>query len=227
MLAVAAPIAADTVSTCKEALVRLTIFCLFACVPLIAATSVTTTETTPRKITVLLDFDKPHPHVPLKAMQNELQSILDGAGLSLDLRLKDQLPPDPQFGDLVIFKMSGHCSTEQLPIGAILDERGPLAWTYSSDGEMLSFGEVQCDRVRLSLQRLYGPDSAEMHSALYGKALARVVAHEMYHMLSNSPAHTKAGVTKSSLSPQELTQRPLRYSPNTDDILRKAVDGSH
>jgi hypothetical protein len=178
-------------------------------------------------ITVLLDFDKPHSHVPLKAMQSELQSILYRAGLSPELRVKDELPPDPQFGDLLIFKMKGHCSTEQLPIGAILDERGPLAWTYESDGEMLSFGEVQCDRVRLSLQRLYGPQTAEMHSTLYGKALARVVAHEMYHMLSNSSEHTKAGVTKSSLTPRELAEDPMPFSPNANIQLRKALHDTH
>jgi hypothetical protein len=160
-------------------------------------------------------------------MQTELQSILYGAGLSLDLRVKDELPPDPQFGDLLIFKMKGHCSTEQLPIGAILDERGPLAWTYSSDGEMLSFGEVQCDRVRLCLQRLYGPQTAEMHSVLYGKALARVVAHEMYHMLSNSSAHTKVGVTKSSLTPRELAEDPMHFPANADILLRKSLNDGH
>lgn len=206
---------------------RLTIFCLFCCAPLLAGTTLINPVPTQRTVTVLLDFEKPHPHVPLKAMQSELQSILIGAGVSLDLRLKDQLPADPQFGDLLIFKMAGHCSTEELPLGAILDERGPLAWTYSTDGEMLSFGEVQCDRVRLSMERIYGPDSAERHSVLYGKALARVVAHEMYHMLANSSVHSKEGVTKSRLSAQELTQRPLQFSEGADNVLRKALSGSH
>jgi hypothetical protein len=196
-------------------------------VSLLAAKSSSVPVLNSRKITVLLDFERSHSHVPLKAMQSELQSILAGAGVNLDLKLKDELPADPQFGDLLIFKMTGHCSTEQLPIGAIFDERGPLAWTYASDGEMLSFGEVQCDRVRLSLQKLLGPASAEMHSGLYGKALARVLAHEMYHMLANSSVHTKEGVSKSSLSPRELAQEPLHFSPNTDILLRKALSESH
>jgi hypothetical protein len=203
--------------------VRVTILCLLFSVPLLAGKSSFVPVANPHQITVLLDFDQPHSHVPLKAMQSELQSILDPAGVSLDLRVKDELPPDPQFGDLLIFKMNGHCSTEQLPIGALIDERGPLAWTYSSDGEMLSFGQVQCDRVRLSLQRLYGPQTAEMHSVLYAKALARVIAHEMYHMLSNSPAHTKGGVTKSSLTPRELAEDPMHFPFNTDILLRKAL----
>ncbi|HEX4807908.1 MAG TPA: hypothetical protein VH325_03210 [Bryobacteraceae bacterium] len=206
---------------------RVPILCLLFSVPLLAGKSSIDPVPTYRQITVLLDFENPHPHVPLKAMQSELQSILSGAGVSLDLRIKDELPADPQFGDLLIFKMKGNCSTDRLPLGAILDERGPLASTYSSDGEMLSFGEVQCDRVRLSLQRLYGEQSVEMHSAVYGKALGRVVAHEMYHMIANSTSHTKDGVTKSSLSPRELAQGPLRFSADTDVLLRKALKDSH
>ncbi|HEX4228819.1 MAG TPA: hypothetical protein VHZ07_09115 [Bryobacteraceae bacterium] len=206
---------------------RVTILCLLFSVPLWAWKPSIVPVPKSHQITVLLDFDKPHSHVPLKAMQSELQSILDAAGISLDLRVKDELPPDPQFGDLLIFKMNGHCSTEELPIGALIDERGPLAWTYSSDGEMLSFGEVQCDRVRLSLQRLYGPQTAEMHSMLYGKALARVIAHEMYHMLSNSSEHTKAGVTKSSLTPRELAEDPMRFPRNADVLLRKTLSDDH
>ena len=206
---------------------RVSIFCVLLCLPLLAEKSPTAAVPNARKITVLLDFEKPHSHVPLKAMQTELQSILAGAGVDLDLQIKDELPAAPQFGDLLIFKMTGHCSTEQLPIGAILDERGPLAWTYASEGEMLSFGGVQCDRVRLSLRRLFGPEAADMYSSLYGKALARVVAHEMYHMLANSPAHTKDGVSKSSLSPRELAQSPLHFSSNTDVLLRKALKEGH
>src|SRR5579863_3701258 len=113
--------------------VRVTILCLLLSVPLLAGKSSTAPVPINRQITVLLDFENPHPHVPLKAMQSELQSILSGAGVSLDLRIKDELPPDPQFGDLLIFKMKGNCSTDRLPLGAILDERGPLASTYSSD----------------------------------------------------------------------------------------------
>ena len=50
---------------------------------------------------------------------------------------------------------------------------------------------------------MWGGDYARA-DLLFGRALARVVAHELIHMLSNSPEHGAAGVMKASLSGKEL-----------------------
>ena len=175
----------------------------------------------PAAITVLLDFENSHSDVPLHQMETELSTILSDAGLHLDLRLKDELPPNPEFGELVIFKMKGHCGADALPVGALSDERGPLAMTYSSDGSVLAFGAVECDKVRQSLLRMFGDRNLRRHEQAYGKALGRVVAHEMYHMIANSPVHTRGGVTKESLTPRELSEGSLKLPGNIQGLLRK------
>jgi hypothetical protein len=157
-------------------------------------------------VTVLVDFEKPHSALFIDALRNQLHALLGPVGFKVDLQLKSELPPYPEFAELVLFKMKGSCtmSALPLPIGALSDERGPLAMAYSSDGEVLHFGEVECDRVRESLQRILGRGNSEKHQAVFGTALGLVIAHEMYHMMANSSAHTKTGVTKSSLSAREL-----------------------
>lgn len=198
---------------------------LLLSLPVFAATSSSPVPRA-RQITVLLDFENSHSRVPLKEMKSELQSILSGAGVALDLRLKDELPADPQFGELLVFKMQGHCSLDESTETPLVDERGPLAMTYSSDGEMLSFGAVQCDKIRDCLEQLYGQHNVPLHSAVYGRALGRAVAHEMYHMIAKSTTHTKDGVTKESLSAWELTENSLHYSAATDAVLREALKDS-
>ncbi len=162
-------------------------------------------------ITVLLDFEQPHSSLSLQLIQHELDRILAPVRLNVHLRVKSELPRAPQFSDLVLFKMKGRCSMDALPIGALSDERGPLAMTYSVDGGLLPFGEVQCDRVRQSLQRALGRANPATHQTAFSIALARVIAHEMYHMITNSSTHTKEGVTKESLSGRELSQEPMYY----------------
>ncbi len=108
-----------------------------------------------------------------------------------------------------------------LPIGALSDERGPLAMTHSVDGELLPFGEVECDRVRTALQRTVGRSNPEAHQVEYGVALARVMAHEIYHMLAKSAAHTREGVTKQALSSTELSRETLRLSPPAQTALQE------
>jgi hypothetical protein len=202
---------------CRAALV-----CLLASAAMLRAESKISATVLP--VTVLLDFEQPHSAASLQALAQELDRILAPAQLKIDLRIKSEVPASAQFGELVLFKMKGHCSMNALPIGALSDERGALAMTYSVDGQLLSFGEVECDRVRGSVQRALGRGDPERHQAALGVALARVMAHEMYHMIANSSTHTKDGVTKESLSGAELAERPLSLTGKAKDALRASTD---
>lgn len=178
-------------------------------------------------ITVLLDFERPYSSVSINALQHELHGILDGMPLKVDFRLKTELPQNPEFGDLVVFKLKGNCSMNALPVGALSDERGPLAMTYSVDGEVLPFGEIECDHVRDAIERSLGPGNPEAHQTAFGRALARVMAHEMYHMLTKSAKHTKNGVTRESLSGRELAQDRLTLDEKARVSMREAAQPDH
>lgn len=197
---------------------RVALLSLLAGLPLLHAGSIAPDAALP--ITVLLDFEQPHSPVTFEALETELRRILTPAHLHVDLRIRSEVPASSQFGELLLFKMKGHCTMSALPIGALSDERGPLAMTYSVDGQMLSFGEVECDRVRESVQRALGKGNPEAHQGIYGMALARVMAHEMYHMIANCAAHTKGGLTKPSLSGQELSQDRLSFAGEAATALR-------
>lgn len=160
-------------------------------------------------VTVLLDYDQPSSPAAHRALEAELAHILSDSDIQIDLRLRADVPTSSEFGELVLFRMRGTCSMKALPIGALSDERGPLALTHASNGELLSFGEVECDRVRQCLQRSVGRGSPTAHEVQYGAALARVMAHEVYHMMARSTGHTKDGVTKAALSADELAGTKL------------------
>jgi hypothetical protein len=172
-----------------------------------------------QSVTVLVDFEKPYSTASIDALRGELQTLFSPSGLKIDLRLKSELPPGSEFNQLVVFKMKGACSMLPMPVGALSDERGPLAMTYSIDGELLHFGEVECDRVRQSLQRVLGKGYPEKRQAALGMALGVVMAHEMYHMMANAKGHTGQGITKHSLSAEEMLAGEL----SIPDMARKAV----
>jgi hypothetical protein len=173
-----------------------------------------------RSVTVLVEFEKPYSATSVAALRHELQNQFEPVGLKVDLLLAEKLPPGSEFNDLVVFKMKGACTMIPLPVGALIDERGPLAMAHSSDGDVLHFGEVQCDRVRQSLQRVLGRGYPERRQSAFGAALGRVMAHEMYHMIANAKGHTHTGVTKESLSAQELLGNELGMS----DLAKQAVE---
>jgi hypothetical protein len=179
-----------------------------------------------RNVTVLMKFEKPHSEVSLAALRQELKGLLEPAGVAVDLMLKSDMPESPEFSELVVFDMKGSCSmisSQAWPLGALSDERGPLAMAYVSDGQVLHFGEVECDRVRRCLQRVTGKGSPERHQEVFGAALAIVMAHEIYHMMVGEKAHTKLGITKESLSANDLFNRQLSIPHAVSEALRRGL----
>jgi hypothetical protein len=195
--------------------VALLLFCELLCASLCPAAN--------RKVTVVVSFERPHSEASVVALRHELTNLLEPAGLDVDLRLRSELPAYPEFSELVVFEMKGSCSMKGLPLtlGGLPDERGPLAMTYSSDGQILHFGAVECDRVRECLQRITGPGSPEKHQAAFGTALGIVMAHELYHMIAGLKTHTKGGLTKKNLSPRELLYGELSVPSVVGESLRR------
>lgn len=161
-----------------------------------------TDEPYPASVTVVLDFDSPHSPSSIHEMQRETESLLKNSGLRISWQFKRDLAEHQQFQDLVVLRMKGQCEMDPTPV--VPDERGPYASTYVSDGAVLPFGEVQCNRIKNSIKRTFFGDDYRNGNVLLGRALGRVVAHEMYHMMARNSVHTKSGVTQESLSGRDL-----------------------
>lgn len=161
------------------------------------------------EIAVIVQADETFSPQAWQAMEAESQRIAKQAGLRVRFVERSQAAAE-QFTDLVVFRMKGRCEMDTLP--ALLDERGPFAWAFTADGNVLPFGEVKCDRVRESIKTALRPADYRKADELFGRALGRVVAHEIYHMLANTKKHGKSGIAKDSLSAQQLIAETLDFS---------------
>lgn len=186
--------------------------------PVMAAGSVPAAGPT---VAVVLSFEQGrYSDTALRAMQSEAGAILRDSGLQLDWTHEKDAAGRQDFGDLVVFKMRGRCVMDSYP--PVPDELGlPLAITHSSDGEILSFGEVNCDRVRQTVRKaLVDYSKGEV---VFGRALGRVVAHELYHMVTRSKAHADDGVTRTCLSGRDLTSERLGLSEKSLSAIREQI----
>ena len=50
---------------------------------------------------------------------------------------------------------------------------------------------------------------------LYGRAMGRVVAHELYHILSNEPGHDEDGVAKPSFTTRDVLADQFNFNHAT------------
>lgn len=161
------------------------------------------------EVAVVVQADETFSPQAWQAMEAESQRIARQAGIRVRFVERSKAAAE-EFTDLVVFRMKGRCEMDTMP--ALLDERGPFAWAFTADGNVLPFGEVKCDRVRESIKTALRPGDYRKADELFGRALGRVVAHELYHMLANTKHHGKSGVAKDALSAQQLISEKLDFS---------------
>jgi hypothetical protein len=176
----------------------LTAFC--ACVPITASPPVT----------LVLQFDNAYSTQSLAAMKREVASIVGESGIKVDFRFLADVHTSDSFESLVVVRFRGACIMQ--PRDFMRDERGYYAFTYVSDGDVLPFSEVECDKVANSIRPQMSESQWRNRDSILGRALGRVLAHELFHMLAKSQHHAGEGVTKSALSPAQLVADRLRMS---------------
>ena len=70
------------------------------------------------------------------------------------------------------------------PVPYLMDERGYYAFTHVSDGNVLPFSEVECDKIASSIRPEMSKSQWHDRDSVLGRAMGRVLAHELYHMLA-------------------------------------------
>ena len=168
---------------------------------------------------MVTDFDGPHSDRSVQQMKRETEEIFKSAGVHLDWRSRDEAGRG-SYENLVMVHFKGRCILEPVPI--LYDERGPYAFAYNSDGDVLPFSEVECDRLAASVYTAMWGDDFARSDYLMGRALGRVLAHELVHILTRSAAHGNEGVTQAALSGRDLIGAPLRLSRTDVERLRRA-----
>ncbi len=170
-------------------------------------------------VTLVLQFDDAYSAQSLDAMKREVASIVGESGIKVDWRLRQDVQVSDSFEKMVVVRFRGACAMEQIP--QYPDERGYYAFTHVSDGEVLPFSEVECDKVSSSIRPAMSQSQWQQRDSVFGRALGRVLAHELFHMLAKSERHAGEGVTRSALSPAQLVAGRLRMSREDREALKR------
>jgi hypothetical protein len=175
-------------------------------------------------VTVVLDVKGHLSPGVLRQFEKETEDIIGASGIQLGWSMRDEAISGT-FNDLVVLTFKGACSLE--PAAPLYDELGPYAFTRVSNGQVQPFGEVDCDRVAGSVRNVMAGDDYSRADLLMGRALGRVVAHELVHMLTRSGKHAREGVQKSALSGRQLISASLPLSVIDVDRLRLEHPPAH
>lgn len=178
-------------------------------------------------LAIYLTTDPSQPAAPVETMKLELNSVLQDAGYQViwaDPRHTQEIAP---VSNLIVLELRGTCG---LPPGTshmdpAVNSGSSLAQTLVSPHGVTPFSWVNC----ANLTRMIGPALAEepgaMRDYLYGRAMARVVAHEIYHVVMGSREHSHSGVAKADFTVNNLIEEVFHFEPaDLAKMRQKAMD---
>jgi hypothetical protein len=169
-------------------------------------------------VTLYTDFQQAVPQAVVEALRDEVDSIMSPMGLRFEWRPLSEFRSEKVSAAVAVAHFEARCDVSGLVMRE--NQPGSLGWTEISDGTILPFTHVDCERVRTFLQtKLLGYHPQERERA-YGRALARVLAHELYHVFGDTPKHAARGAAKQEYSVEDLLGADFQFHERQTRALR-------
>ncbi|MCX6632516.1 MAG: hypothetical protein NTW28_33345 [Candidatus Solibacter sp.] len=169
-------------------------------------------------IALYTQFQQAPPEGVLQALQDEVEWIMAPIGLRFEWRDLGRTGGHEVSAELAVVAFKGRCDVAGLMTHSRFE--GALGWTHVSDGQILPFTDVSCDRVRDFVQAGLMAIRAEDREEKYGRALGRVLAHELYHIFANTMRHGSMGVAKESYNVQDLLTDDFQFQAKESRMLQ-------
>jgi hypothetical protein len=166
-------------------------------------------------------FQQPVPVAVRHALEDEVENLMGPLGRHFVWRSVAGVKGHEVSSELAVLTFKGRCNVEGLMLKEV--HPGALGWTHVSDGAILPFSEVDCDRVRNFTQKELLYRRAADREEMFGRALARVVAHELYHIFAQTYHHGSDGVAKGAYTVQELLSDDFDFEEAESKSLRSSL----
>ncbi len=165
-------------------------------------------------LAVYYSFDAPVPAPEFTAIRSELSRILAPSGVSVDwISSATERGQTVDYAGLVVIRFRGRCGAEAFQDELESDPGGKvLAQTDIVEGHVLPFASVDCDRVKALIAPAMAGMPPVWNNGVLGRALARVSAHELYHMLAGVETHDQQGIFRPVNTRADLTAASFSFA---------------
>lgn len=175
-------------------------------------------------IALFLDFEQRPSEAVLAQAKQQVESILQPSGLRVEWRMLDQTRLGEDFADLAVIRFKGACRPASSPAHEVDTRTHPpaLASTQVSDGRMLSFSQVECNTLSEYLASKGSALNRDQLDDQFARALARVMAHELFHIFTGRTRHSAKGVAQASYSRFDLLQDDFALDPRDSAAIAES-----
>lgn len=175
------------------------------------------------RIGIFLDFDRDPSKSAIQAMEREVGAVLSATGAQFSWLMLNAEPQTETFDDLAVLRFQGNCRIEEPDKMLPRAEPVTLAATDLSSDSVSSYSNVLCDHIRTHISVLLESSGIRERETVFGRALGRVVAHELYHMLAKTAEHTRGGITKALQTPFDLVRESFQLDRQALHGLRRRL----
>jgi hypothetical protein len=174
----------------------------FLWLPLAGVAGLCAQSTQVSPATLYIEFQQAPSPAVMESIRGETEAIMGRLGIGLEWRSLAEATGSEVSVQLAVIRFRGRCGVSGLSPHRV--QPGALGWTHESDGIILPFGDVDCDRIRTFLQvDLLGVPAMD-RELVFGRAVGRVLAHELYHIFTRSSHHSPEGVGKAAYAVRDL-----------------------
>lgn len=172
-------------------------------------------------LTIVYRFDNLPSETAFRAMTDEIGTLMGQVFLRPEWRDRSEITSSDTFGKIILVDFRGVCRSA--PVGSAKeDER--LGWAEVVDGRVLPFVGIECSRVQAILQSNPWGNWTQITDVALGRAVARVLAHELYHVLTGTTLHSRSGIGQPELSQRDLSSTDFTFTAaEVDRILSAQV----
>jgi len=168
-------------------------------------------------IALYTQFEQAPPQPVMDALQEEVGAIMSPIGLRFEWRSLRAAKGNEVSAELAVVTLTGRCDAGGLGLRSKIE--GALGFTHISDGQILPFTELNCDRLRSFIQGELIMMAEDERETAFGRALGRVLAHELYHVFAHTTRHG-SGVAKEAYTVQDLVCDEFSFQRKESQMLR-------
>jgi len=162
----------------------------------------------------------------IEEMKHETAELLDSAGYRVAWRSPADSNVEVVDASLVVVELRGACTAPARTTAAPVAENTSLASTAVSNGRVLPFSWVECETLSKMLAPAIAVEPAILRDHLFGRALGRLISHELFHILTRTQAHDEGGIGKASFSVKNLLAERFAFESGARAKLREAAPPS-
>jgi hypothetical protein len=171
---------------------------------------------------LLMQFDEAPSTIAVREMQREMYKLYRDVPISIAWHQLSGYQSVGVAPRIVFVHFEGNCRAATLPprqaVAAVA-----LASVNRVDGQMLPIVTVDCDRIAGYIWPAMTGAERVLGDGAFGRAVARVLCHELYHYLTGEAKHTQSVLFRASISPTNLLAAELRLKADEIADLKKAL----